>query len=158
LLAGILDKNADAQIFCIGGETRQFRRLEKTFGGRVKCYAVRSASPAEFLRSAAEIIEKVKTDNRLGVLDAVLIDGAALKDHCLIGGELQMEMCQARLVVLDNINCIYNFHNRERLLNDPDYVLVANNPGLRNGYAIFRRRTVTTTLDREFNPELAKVC
>jgi hypothetical protein len=48
-------------------------------------------------------------------------------------------MRRAQIVILDDINGPFNFQNYNELLKDANYILAASNPGLRNGYAIFKR-------------------
>lgn len=80
-------------------------------------------------------IEIIKTENGIRNFDMVLIDGSEFTGIA----ELE-EVYGAKLILLDDTNTFKNFHNRQRLMQDPSYELVEENPTVRNGYAIFRRR------------------
>ena len=51
----------------------------------------------------------------------------------------------ARVIVLMGINNHYAHENHTRLLNDPDYRLIAHNPELHDGCAIFKNATISET-------------
>jgi hypothetical protein len=139
LLAGMSETEARPDVFRIDRLTRRFRRFEKAFAGRVKSHGVQSSSPAEFSRNVADTIKEIKDASHIDAWDAVLIDGSVVTTQHAISPELQRDLRRARLVVFDGINNIGIYANHDRLLADPDYALVAHNPSLRNGYAIFKR-------------------
>jgi hypothetical protein len=71
-----------------------------------------------------------------------MVDSSRFKHRINLRSGLLEYLIGASVVLLDDINDPCNFENHHRLLGDPNYVLVATNPGLRNGYAIFRRKNV----------------
>ena len=80
-------------------------------------------------------IELIRRENAVDVFDAVLIDGSEFTARA----ELEL-VDGARFVLLDDIDSFKNHSNCQRLLDDERYALVAGNPRLRHGYAIFERR------------------
>lgn len=80
-------------------------------------------------------IALIKESYSINLFDLVLIDGSEFT------GEAELdEVIGARWIVLDDINAYKNYRSYHRLSADPEYVLVAENWGLRNGYAVFRHR------------------
>ena len=82
-----------------------------------------------------EVIDRIKQEHGIETFDVVLLDGSeflGLADLKRVHG--------ARWLLLDDTNTLKNHQAAMLLLDDPDYELVATNPSLRNGYAVFRRR------------------
>lgn len=79
-------------------------------------------------------IEKIKQDSGISVFDCILIDGSEF----LGIPELDL-LYGAKIVMLDDTVCYKNNYNRSRLLNDPNYTVLVDEPTLRNGYSIFKR-------------------
>jgi hypothetical protein len=84
---------------------------------------------------AVDGVERVRREHGLERFDVVLIDGSEFT----AGAELRL-VYGASWLVLDDVNSFKNHANALQLLADPAYELVAADPRLRNGYAIFRRR------------------
>jgi len=80
-------------------------------------------------------IARIRRENGIKSFDMVLIDGSEFTAKA----ELD-QVYGARLILLDDTCTFKNHANRERLLNDPDYALIEENPYVRNGYAIFKRK------------------
>ena len=78
-------------------------------------------------------IQQIKHENGIENFDLVLIDGSEFTGTA----ELE-EVYGARIIILDDVNAYKNYFNYRRLKFDVNYVLVAENWSLRNGYAIFR--------------------
>ncbi|PSB51793.1 FkbM family methyltransferase [filamentous cyanobacterium Phorm 6] len=81
-------------------------------------------------------IKEIKKENDIDVFDAVLIDGSEFTGNA----ELE-EVYGAKIIILDDINTFKNYRNHNKLLTDPNYVLVGQNYLIRNGYAIFKKNT-----------------
>ena len=81
-------------------------------------------------------IEVIKNENGVDAFGMVLIDGSEFSGRA----ELD-EVYGADYILLDDIGTFKNFGNYERLVADPTYRLRASNPTLRNGYAVFERKT-----------------
>jgi len=140
-LAGVLENQSRPSVFCISDSRRRFVNLKKTFANNpvVKCYGLSSCSPENLTEELEKTVKKIKEDNHITFIDAVLIDSSRVKHQLTVSAELNKELHGARFVLLDDINSFYNYENHNGLLRDPNYVLVAHNPGLRNGYAIFKK-------------------
>ncbi|MEH2100139.1 MAG: class I SAM-dependent methyltransferase [Nostoc sp.] len=82
-------------------------------------------------------IQKIKHENKIDCFDLVLIDGSEFT------GEAELdEVYGANFICLDDITTFKNYKNFNRLLSDSDYILIISNQNIRNGYAIFQRKTV----------------
>lgn len=79
-------------------------------------------------------IREIKAENGIERFGMVLIDGSEFSGSA----ELE-EVYGADLLLLDDTCTFKNFHNFQRLSADPNYRLLATNPELRNGYAVFER-------------------
>jgi len=91
----------------------------------------------EYIKSSGvpdDGIQRIKQENNIVNFDMVLIDGSEFTGI----SELN-EVYGAKIIMLDDINGFKNYHNYNRLLNDPSYSLTVENWKLRNGYAIFKR-------------------
>jgi predicted O-linked N-acetylglucosamine transferase (SPINDLY family)/predicted O-methyltransferase YrrM len=82
-------------------------------------------------------IQQIKQENNIDVFDLVLIDGSEFTGNA----ELD-EVYGAKYILLDDINTFKNYKNFNELLTDANYVLIAYNQGIRNGYAIFKHKKV----------------
>ncbi|MBN3876014.1 class I SAM-dependent methyltransferase [Nostoc sp.] len=82
-------------------------------------------------------IQIIKNQNNIDYFDLVLIDGSEFTGQA----ELD-EVYGAKYLCLDDINTFKNYRSFNRLLSDPDYLLIISNQNIRNGYAIFQRKIV----------------
>ena len=81
------------------------------------------------------LINEIKKVKGLTFFDAVLIDGSEFTGSA----ELD-DVYGAKYILLDDTQT-YKCHDaHHRLLVDPGYELIAENPNLRNGYSIFRKK------------------
>ncbi|HSW85932.1 MAG TPA: hypothetical protein VLG49_00370 [Rhabdochlamydiaceae bacterium] len=81
-------------------------------------------------------IELIKTENHITDFDMVLIDGSEFTGMA----EFQF-VYGAKFILLDDINAFKNYANYKQLLSDPGYELIEQNHQLRNGYAVFKRKS-----------------
>jgi len=79
-------------------------------------------------------IELIRRENGIENFDMVFIDGSEFTGMAEFD-----QIYGARYILLDDTCTFKNYLNRERLLKDPNYTLIEENPNLRNGYAIFKR-------------------
>jgi hypothetical protein len=80
-------------------------------------------------------IERIRAARGVDAFDAVLVDGSEFT------GRAELELVYgARWLLLDDTRTLKNHANCLRLIADPAYELVAANPLLRNGFAVFRAR------------------
>jgi predicted O-linked N-acetylglucosamine transferase (SPINDLY family)/glycosyltransferase involved in cell wall biosynthesis/predicted SAM-dependent methyltransferase len=79
-------------------------------------------------------IKKIKSENNIIFFDVVLIDGSEFT------GEAELdEVYGAKFILLDDINTFKNYKNYHKLLNDPNYKILAESFSIRHGYAVFRK-------------------
>lgn len=79
-------------------------------------------------------IELIKKDQNIDHFDLVLIDGSEFTGKAELNATYG-----ATWILLDDIRAFKNYENYQKLLNDPQYHLVEEQPYLRNGYAIFKK-------------------
>lgn len=79
-------------------------------------------------------IQKIKQENHLELFDLVLIDGSEFTGSA----ELD-DVYGSKIICLDDINTFKNYKNYQKLLADENYLLIAQNTSVRNGYSIFKK-------------------
>lgn len=79
-------------------------------------------------------IRKILREQGLYYFDAVLIDGSEF-----LGAAEFAEVYGAPVILLDDTRGFKCYHACEWLRGDPSYKLIAENPNLRNGFAVFQR-------------------
>lgn len=146
-LTGALENENKPAVFCIGNLGRR-AKMRKTLALNpvVRWYELsspRREKPTEQLEKA---IKKIRKDNRIGSFDVVFVDGSALNYQPAGNDVLKETLHGARFVLLDDINSVYNYYNYDGLLRDTSFSMVENNPGLRDGYAIFKRESRSSRL------------
>jgi hypothetical protein len=79
-------------------------------------------------------IKKVKQENDINFFDLVLIDSSEFRTdvelHELKGG---------RFIILNKINAFQNYKIKQKLISDPSYTIVMDDPSYKNGYTIFKK-------------------
>jgi hypothetical protein len=90
----------------------------------------------EFAEELGRILDR--GENQSGLLDMLVIDGAEIDTPSVVNGNLVHDLCNARVIVFDNIHYACSSFNT-KLLGKSD-VLMDHNLCLRGGYAIFKRR------------------
>jgi hypothetical protein len=80
-------------------------------------------------------IRLIKEQFGIESFDMVLIDGSEF-----LGRAELNEVYGAGIILLDDINGFKNYHNYQRLVEDPHYFIALENHVLRNGFAVFIRR------------------
>jgi glycosyltransferase involved in cell wall biosynthesis len=90
-------------------------------------------------------IQIIKHAHQIENFDVVLIDGSEFTGQA----ELR-EIYGATYILLDDINTYKNYHNHQRLLADPSYVLLEQNSTVRHGYSAFKKveRSPSAASDR----------
>jgi hypothetical protein len=155
-LKGIRENLNKPSVFCINGTTRRFVKLQRIFADDsvVSCYRI-SSSRERFSDELEGTVRRIKREKQITYFDAVLIDSSEVSDEITANVHLKDVLHGAKFVLLDDINSFCNYQNRRRLLTDANYVLFAENPDLRKGYAIFRRTsTEDLAVDRVEEQEL----
>ncbi len=136
-LAGIQENSNQPISFCVNPSMNEFVRLQQHYSNApfVRCHRVASHLMENLPIDLESEIKRVKQENRVERFDAILIDSSQLTDDIQLG-----DICsEARYIFLDDINDYHNYKNHERMLLDTSYVLIAQNPSLRNGYSIFKK-------------------
>jgi len=83
-------------------------------------------------------IAEIKRARGIEHFGAVLIDGSEFT------GDAELdEVYGAEFILLDDTRTYKCYSARQRLLHDPGYEMIADNPTLRHGYSIFQRRRRT---------------
>jgi hypothetical protein len=84
-------------------------------------------------------IEKIKRENGIQDFDLVLLDGSEFT------GRAELDAVYgSRIIALDDVSVLKNCYNLLRLTFDDAYELVESDMHLRNGYAIFRKRSAAS--------------
>jgi tetratricopeptide (TPR) repeat protein len=150
LLAGVLENKNKPSVFCINASRHRFINLRRTLSNfpTMKWYELSSSSRKNVNEELRNTVNQIKAQNHIDFFDVVLIDGSELRHQLHVAGVLDKELFKANFIFLDDINGVHNQKNYERLLRKSNYVLVDQNPGLRNGYAIFEKeRSATYKVD-----------
>ena len=79
-------------------------------------------------------INRIKSEHNIAVFDLVLIDGSEFTGKADLD-----EVYGSKYICLADILTYKNYKNYQKLKKDKNYILVAENHRLRNGYAIFKR-------------------
>jgi hypothetical protein len=145
-LTGASENENSPMVFCVSGPARRFGSRWSSTESRsgVTRYQFSSHSSGGMNEELENTVRTIKKQHQLDSIDVVLVDSSRFTHRLDLDSDLLECMLGASVVVLDDINGRFNFDNHHRLLGDPNYVLVAANPGLRNGYAIFRRKNIAS--------------
>jgi hypothetical protein len=93
-------------------------------------------------------ILKIKQDHKITFFDLVFFNGSDVKTDVDLD-----ELQGAKYIVLNEINVYQNFKNKQKLISNSSYTLVAQNPLYVNGYAIFRRQVGKALKSHFFDKE-----
>ncbi|KAF3890797.1 glycosyltransferase family 1 protein [Tolypothrix bouteillei VB521301] len=135
-LTGIRENPNHPSTFCINISKPSFVKLEKQYSviSSINFHEISLFSSEDFPGKLNNCINEIKQKYAIDSFDLVLIDASELN----FSNELE-EVYGAKLFVLDDTSTFQNYKNHHRLLIDPNYTLVAQNPSLRSGYAIFKQ-------------------
>ena len=139
-LTGALANPNKPSVFCVkGSKTHWFGfKSRHPSNTAIKWYDL-AASSKQISGQLKQIVERIKCDNHIESFDVVLIDSSTFRDPLVICGELEREVSAANFVLLEDINHLGSQETYFQLLREPQYTLVAENPGLRDGYGVFKR-------------------
>lgn len=128
ILGGIRENRNKPTVFCMNISTPKFVKLQKRYHDDdfVKCYMVSD--------NVENSIKLIKQEHKINFFDVVFIDASELT----LSVELE-DLFGAMFVLLDDINSFQNYKNHQNLINKNNYILVTQNPSLRNGYAVFKK-------------------
>jgi hypothetical protein len=141
-LAGALENQNNPTVFCIAGSRRRFlsSRLPADVAASSKWYRLTSGVSETVNAELQNALTTITQREHITRFDVVVIDGYGCSQLSGVDCSLGVLADGAKLILLHNINDLSSFDNYQRLLGDPEYSVMAANPGLRKGYAIFRRR------------------
>jgi tetratricopeptide (TPR) repeat protein len=139
--AGALENQNKPTVFCIAGSRRRFlsSRLPPDVAAFSKWYRLTSGVSETVNADFQNALTTITQREHITRFDAVVIDGYGFSQLSGVDCSLGVYADGAKLIMLHNINDLSSFDNYQRLLGDPEYSVLAANPGLRKGYAIFRR-------------------
>lgn len=83
---------------------------------------------------AGDGIKIIKQENNIGIFDLALIDGSEFTGNVELA-----DIYGAKIICLDDIVTFKNYYNHQKLLKDPNYILITENTTIRNGYSIFKK-------------------
>jgi hypothetical protein len=92
-------------------------------------------------------ITQIRTGTSMHSFDVVIIDGSELRYSSNYSRQTEMirrELKSARLAIIDDINHDVSCEYYAELLEDPTFLLIDHNPGLRGGFAAFERTAGTS--------------
>jgi hypothetical protein len=146
VLAGALESNKKPSVFCITGSRRRISSFkgavfEKTGTNWYRPVTVTSKCYAE---EVDRIITEIKKHNQISAFDVVLIDASELGSEMVVTEALKKEVGEARFVLLDDINTDYNHEMYRSIYNNPKYMVLESDAGLRDGYVIFVKEVLET--------------
>lgn len=85
---------------------------------------------------SADGIAMIHQTHAIGTFDLVVIDGSEFTGRAEL-----VDVYGARFIALDDVRTYKNYDNERRLRRDPAYRLVESSRRLRNGFAIFERKS-----------------
>jgi hypothetical protein len=136
-LAGLHENPSVPSVFCLSNERRPPRwDVSHPIYPSVKWYTLPLAASVVEI---GEVIRDICLQNSIRSFDAVLIDSSAFHHQSPHEDILKGTVSEARLVFLEDTNR-GTFDTYHRLLENLEYISVAENPDLRRGYGVFKRR------------------
>jgi hypothetical protein len=146
-LAGAEENHSRPSVFCITNVTARTRAPKRTLanGQLLRWYDIAGSSEPHTNPQLDKTIRSIMEEYGINAFDAVCSHGSAFGDRVIDSRLLRRELHRASFVVLNEIDGTYNVSAQHTLLRDANYVPVARNPGLRSGYAIFKRKRAGAT-------------
>jgi hypothetical protein len=142
LLAGVRDNSRKPSVFCIAGSRH---RLPSPNGGFpddpvVKWYEPPPRSSQNLPEPLELLISTITKDNHIPSFDVILIaDSTSLRCAVSVASMIKAGLHAATFILLDGTITANSYSLYKHLLGNPTYALVAQDPDLRDGYAIFER-------------------
>jgi hypothetical protein len=143
-LAGARENTRQPQVYCFAPNWLKLRPTHSTKpGDQIQWLQLTSGMSHSFETA----ITQIRTDTSIHSFDVVIIDGSELRFPSHHSRQIEMirrELQRARLAIIDDINRDVSCEYYTELLEDPAFLLVDHNPGLRGGFAAFERTAVTS--------------
>jgi hypothetical protein len=137
-LAGASANPNQPTVFCISSERRAARGA-RADDQLIRWHSLSPSSADHLTQDLDATINAIIAKHGINAFDAVLVDGAAFGGQ-IASRVLTRELQRAALVLLDDTSGSFSHRTRRTFLDDARYALVADNPELRNGYAVFQRQ------------------
>jgi len=84
-------------------------------------------------------ITDIKKSERVKSFDFILVKRSTVNDNYLSIDRIEEEIYRAMIIIIDGIDCSFNYSLYDRILRKQNFTLVNINHDLRGGYAIFKR-------------------
>jgi tetratricopeptide (TPR) repeat protein len=128
----------DITVFCINRLTSQYIKLQERYRDNsiLKFYELPLKSADIHTVDIENCIDKIKLDNRVDCFDMVLVD---ISEMSFDVGSSVGKFCESRFLILEDINTLQGYQEYHYLSSATTYILESQNPGLRGGFAIFRK-------------------
>ncbi|KOP25823.1 hypothetical protein AMR41_14040 [Hapalosiphon sp. MRB220] len=136
VLKGVWENWNKPTVFCINTTNTHFKKLQNRYTNVsiVRCYEISSVLTVNLHGELEPCIENIKKENKINSFDVILIARAGFS-----GISEVHEIDEARFIILDELNTFESYKIYQRFIAKPNYLLVDQNPSVRNGYAIFQR-------------------
>lgn len=134
LLAGAAENRNKPFVFGIGTSKRS-----EWSSPTIKSYGLSSTTSDGLLEELQRTVEIIMKENEISCFDLLLIDRSELSNQLRDRDILSRQLCEAKFVLLEDINSSGAWKSYDQLRQDSTFVLVDENPDLRGGYAIFER-------------------
>src|SRR5262249_55452614 len=126
-LTGALQNRNKPRVFCMSISNRRWLKLRMSSAAKpsIDWRQIHADCREVFTAELERQIEEIKKSNQIDRFDAVLINSSGFKEQSLARNDLYKHSRQTALVIMDNTSDLDSFHNRQALLDDDNYVLVA---------------------------------
>jgi hypothetical protein len=139
LLAGAASNKHKPPVFCLGYSRSRLIPEKNARYDNARWYELSSDRNDGLANKIRSGIDRIKEENGVDCFDVLLIDGSELCHEDVNLTQPLPELQTTSLVVLQDMSTAINHSCLSCLLKDSAYSMVACNPGLRNGYSIFKR-------------------
>jgi len=143
-LAGARENTRQPQVYCFAPDWLKLRPTHSTTPqDQIQWLRLTSVMSHSFETA----ITQIRTGTSMHSFDVVIIDGSELRYSSNYSRQTEMirrELKSARLAIIDDINHDVSCEYYAELLEDPTFLLIDHNPGLRGGFAAFERTAGTS--------------
>jgi hypothetical protein len=142
LLAGARENPRRPSVFCIGGSRDRFPSPNRVLPDDpvVKWYEPPPRSSHDLPEALESLISTIKKENHILAFDVILIaDSYLLQSAVSVTSIVKAALHAARFILLDGTITANSYSLYKTLLGNPTYAIAAQDPDLRDGYAIFER-------------------
>ena len=137
-LAGALKNEKPPAVYCVAARSRRGVKLRQSLAGHP---SVRWLKFGGLPKTLDELIAGIKQRNGVPRFDAVVLDWGRGSSFPAQTADSNVSLLSTHWVFLNGINLEPNWGCHQWLLNQSEMQLLLADPGLRNGFSIFKRRT-----------------